>query len=149
QPQGRALFEDWVDEPSQVVASEEDPAVWGRFNEVNRPWTNEGMRLSEFLIQVCLFEAIMAAPYGASAAWADEATVRKVTETLKELQLPPWHWPGFPTRFFYGNGAFVAACPNGIWENKQGYSIWAGAMTEHPLAFLKEIVDEGWEYVAC
>jgi hypothetical protein len=143
------LFDDSVDEPGDLLSVEEDPPVWGRLNEVSKPWVEEGMKLSEFLIQVCMFELIMAAPYGASAAWADEATLKRVTNALKELPLPPWRWPEFPTRFFYGNGAFVTACPNGTFEGKQGYSIWAGANTEHPLAFLKEIVDEGWEYIAC
>src|SRR5262249_45817935 len=127
----------------------EDPFVWGRVNEASEAWIEEGMKLSEFLIQVCLFESIMAAPYGASAAWADEATLKKVTKPLKELPLPPWHWPDFPTRFFYSKGAFLFACPNGMCDGKQGYSIWVGATTEYPLAFLREIVDEGWEYVAC
>jgi hypothetical protein len=144
----RFLCEDWVESAPPAIARD-DASVWGRFNEVGKPWTEEGMQLSEFLIQVCLFESVMAAPYGASAASADEETLEKVTKPLKELPLPPWHWPDFPTRFFYGGGAFVVAGPNGQCNGKLGYSIWVGAKTEMPLAYLNEIVDERWEYVAC
>jgi hypothetical protein len=38
--------------------------------------------------------------------------------------------------------------PNCEIDGTQGYSIWIGAKTEHPLQFLKSIIDDGWEHVA-
>ena len=38
--------------------------------------------------------------------------------------------------------------PNCEIKGKQGYSVWIGAKTEHPLRFLKPFIDKGWEYVA-
>jgi hypothetical protein len=127
----------------------DDPPVWGMLNEQDIPWTEEGMTLSAFLIQACLFEGLGRAPYGASAAWADEQALERVVAPLRPLPLPPWHWPAYPSRLWYGGGAFAAAGPNGEYQGKKGFSIWVGAKTDQPLAYLREIVDEGWEYVAC
>jgi hypothetical protein len=43
-------------------------------------------------------------------------------------------------KFFAGQGAFM-------WATKHGY-VWIGAKTEHPLQFLKPLVNDDWEYVA-
>lgn len=127
----------------------DDPPVWGKFNESNKPWTEEGMSLSEFLLGACLFEAIMQAPFGASAAWVEEATLNEISIELPPLPLVPWRWPSYPTRFFARNGAFMFASPNDDNRGNKAFSIWIGAKTECPLAFLKPIVNEKtWEYIA-
>jgi hypothetical protein len=125
----------------------EDPPIWGRFNEADAPWTEEGMKLSEFLIQACLLEGLWQAPYGASIAWANEATLARVLQPLRPLPIAPWRWPAAPTRLYAGGGVFALACPNGEWQGVQGFSLWVGAKREHPLAYLREIVDERWEWV--
>lgn len=118
----------------------DDPPVWGRINEPGTPWLLEGMKLSEFLVQACLFEAILKAPYRASASWVNQEILDLATKPLKQIQIAPWHWPCFPTLFFYGNGAFVVACPNGVVDDEQGFSIWIGAKTEQAVAYLKGIL---------
>lgn len=126
----------------------DDPIVLGRFNEPGIPWTEEGMVLSQFLIGACLFQAIMAAQFGASASWIDQATLDKLAAKLPELPLAPWRWPAFPGRFFARGGAGMFACPNGISQGNLGFSVWIGAKAAEPLAFLKNVVDRDWEYVA-
>ncbi|MCE9530263.1 MAG: hypothetical protein K8T89_03880 [Planctomycetes bacterium] len=127
----------------------EDPPVKGKFNEPDYPWIDEGMLLSEFMIGACMFEAIMRAPFAASAAWAEEATLTKICNELAPLPLAPWRWPSYPSRFFARNGAFMFACPNDDNQGNKAFSIWIGAKTEHPLAFLQTIVDKDtWERVA-
>src|SRR5262249_12896422 len=50
----------------------DDSPVFGRFEGRGR-WAKEQVTLSEHLILMCLFEAVMChANYGASAAWLDE-----------------------------------------------------------------------------
>lgn len=49
-----------------IFPNGDDPSVWGRFNEEDISWTEEGMLLSEFLIGACLIEGIMQSPYMAS-----------------------------------------------------------------------------------
>ncbi len=134
-------------EPSgAVVAKDDDPPVWGRFNKEDEPWEREEVRLSEFLVQVCLFEAIIAAPHGASASWGNQGLLDRVTSPLQRVPLGAWHWPANPTRFWSGGGAFVWACPNGIVDGELGYTIHAGAKAEESLEYLKPIVDRSWEY---
>jgi hypothetical protein len=41
-----------------IFPKDEDPPVWGKFNEHDIAWRKEGMSLSEFLIGACLFEGI-------------------------------------------------------------------------------------------
>jgi hypothetical protein len=126
----------------------EDPPVWGRFNEPGEPWTEEGMTLSEFLIQACLFEAVMSAPHGAATGWVNEPTLTRIVTPLPRLPLAPWHWPVYPTYFHAGGGAFVFSCPSGDAEGvDRTYSVWVAAKTPQPLGYLREIVDDTWDSV--
>ena len=147
---GRVLF--YVENQGVYVWSTmlqgDDPPVWGRFNEADIPWTEEGMTLSEFLIGACLFQAIMDAPFGAAAAWAEQEMLDKIASSISPLPLVSWRWPVFPSRFYGRNGAFMFACPYDGNPDNKAFSIWVGAKTAPPLAFLKELVDEGWEYAA-
>ncbi len=125
----------------------DDPPVLGR-EAKSDPWTPEGMVLSEFLIEACMCEAIIHAPYAASAAWIVSDVLATIAARIPALPLAPWRWPE-ATKFYAANGAFMLAMPNGEYGGKQGHSVWIGAKTEHPLAFLKAIVnDKNWEYIS-
>ncbi len=125
----------------------DDPPVFGRA-ETTEPWEPEGITLSEHLILACLFEGIMChSPYGASASWLNENILNGIIEHIPPISLGPWHWLG-PARFYARGGAFMYTMPNGEMDGRQGYSVWLGAKTEHPLQFLKPYLDDTWEYVA-
>jgi hypothetical protein len=125
----------------------EDPPVFGR-ESPSDPWEPEGVTLSEHLILACLFEAIIChSSYGASASWLDEGTLKQITEYIPPIALNPLRWTG-STRFYAEGGAFMYAMGKFEIGGEQGYSVWIGAKTEHPLRFLKRYIDEGWEYVA-
>jgi hypothetical protein len=125
----------------------DDPPVFGR-RETSDPWDPEGITLSEHLILACLFEAIMChSPYGASASWLEVSVLDRIAEHIPPIAIGPWRWP--ETMSFYAKGgAFMFAGPNGEIDGKRGYSVWIGAKIEHPLGFLKPLIDNGWEYVA-
>jgi hypothetical protein len=131
-----------------TASSGDDPPVWGRFNQEDLPWDEEAVSLSEFLIQVALFEATMGAPFGASAAWLPASKLRRVCEVLAPVPLGPWRWPSDPTRFYASGGALMFAAPNGEQDGRLGFSVWVGAKTRDPLSFLTDIVDDAWEYVS-
>ena len=125
----------------------EDPPVFGR-SETTEPWKPEGIVLSEHLILACLFEATMChSPYGASASWLEQSILDKIIEHIPPIAVSPWRWLG-STRFYVNAGAFMYTMPNGLINGDQGYSVWIGAKTEHPLQFLEPYIDKGWEYVA-
>lgn len=124
----------------------DDPPVFGRY-ENTEPWEREDIRVSEHLILTCLFEAIMChAKYGASAAWLDADRLDIIVRNIPPLAIPPWRWLG--SRFFAHSGAFMCTADQGIFEGKKWYSVSIGAKTEHPLQFLKPLLDESWELVS-
>jgi hypothetical protein len=106
------------------------------------------MTLSEHLILACLFEAVMChAPYGASASWLSGPVLNRIIEHIPSIPISPWRWTG-SMQFYAKGGAFMHTAPNGEIGGEQGYSVWIGAKTEHPLRFLKPFIDQGWEHVA-
>jgi len=124
----------------------DDPPVFGCFEGRGR-WAKERVTLSEHLILMCLFEAVMCqANYGASAAWLDEDQLAAVVAEVPPIAIRPLRWGG--TRFFAGQGAFVCVADNPADDEKRWYSVSVGAKTEQPLQFLKPLVDEKWEWVA-
>jgi hypothetical protein len=125
----------------------DDPLILGRTRPA-APWEPEGIVLSEHLILACLFEAIMChSPYGAAAAWLEESILNRIIEHIPPVPINAWRWTG-ATRFYAGGGAFMYAMPSGEIDGKQGYSVWDGAKSEHPLRLVKPFIDDGWEYVA-
>ena len=124
----------------------DDPPVWGRVNEGHIPWSVEGMTLSEFLIGACLFQTVIGAPFGASAACADQCTLDRITAEIPPLPIVPWRWPANPSRFYAKNGAFMFVSPNFDNHGNEAFSIWVSAKTRQPLSFLKQIVDKEWEH---
>ena len=125
----------------------DDPPVFGRY-ESTEPWEQEDVTLSEHLILVCLFEALMChARYGASAAWLGEEWVSEIASTIPTVAIAPWRWMD-GTRFFAGRGAFMCVGGNRERDGERWYSVWTAAKTEHPLQFLKPYIDDAWEYVA-
>jgi hypothetical protein len=124
----------------------DDPWVFGRYENTD-PWQMEDVRVSEHLILACLFEAIMChVKYGASAAWLDQDRLDIIVQTIPPLAIGPWQWVG--SKFYGRHGAFMCAAENGEEEGKKWYSVWIGAKTEHPLQFLKPLLDKSWDYVA-
>ncbi|SRR5579883_1603182 len=125
----------------------DDPPVYGREDDGD-PWEPEGILLSEHLILACLFEATTChSRYGAAASWLEESILNRIIDHIPPVPINPWRWTG-ATRFYAGGGAFMYTMTNGQMDGKQGYSVWIGAKTEHPLQFLKPFIDDRWEYVA-
>lgn len=124
----------------------DDPPVFGRYEGRGR-WANEGISLSEHLILMCLFEAIIChAKYSALATWLVEERFDAIAKNIPPLAIRPWRW--METRFFAGQGAFMCAAENGTANGKKGYSVRIGAKTEQPLQFLRPHLDNAWHFVA-
>ena len=127
----------------------DDPPVFGRYNHEQR-WEPEGVTLSQHLILASLFEGVITAPHGASAACLAEGKLAQIVETVPPIAVGPWRW--IDARFYEYGGAFMVAAPNaapnGVAAERQGFSVWLGAKTAAPLRFLTEFVDDAWEYVS-
>lgn len=127
---------EWATEPKG-----DDPPVFGRDGQP-QSWQPEGITLSEHLILACLFEATMChSPYGAGAACVDAEVLREIVQHIPPVPINPWRWTG-ETRFYARNGAFMFTM------GKDNSDVWIGAKTEHPLQFLKPLLDRTWDYAA-
>lgn len=119
-----------------------DPEIW--CNVDDRGWQREDATLSEFLVQMFWSQAALHAPYGVSAALASRECYEAVTRPLRRPSCGRWRcWPPGGSEFYASHGVLVVASPN-----DDAYSICAGARTEKPLQYLREVADARWEYVA-
>jgi hypothetical protein len=122
-------------------AGEENPGVLGRFDEPGSGWEAEDAPLAEFLYEVCLFEAIMGAPYGASISSCPVDRLAGILGGWEPVPYGAWRWPALPTRFYAAGAALMTVSPN-----QGGHSIYCGAKEKKHLAFMGEFVSGDWEY---
>jgi hypothetical protein len=126
-----------------TLSAGDDPPVFGRYEGRGR-WAKEGVTLSEHLILMCLFEAVMChAECQVSASWLPEHKLREIARTIPPLAVGPWRWTD--TTFFARGGAFMCTARYPVAEGTKEYSVWIGAKTPEPLQSLKPLMDETWE----
>jgi len=118
----------------------EDPVVYERENIDGVPWEQNNLRLSEHLIITCIFEAVIAMPFGCMACGVPEAVLSSIAETVIAVAIPAWLW--FSTRVYCGNGIAMSA----LSEGDGYYTIWLGAHSEIPLQFLHTFSSIDWDY---
>lgn len=122
----------WMLDPA-----EEDPVVW-RVPPHGVP-VAEREPLSGFLVQFCLFEAILAGSALAGSPMVSLGQARQVTASLREVPLAPWSWPASTTRFFVAPDLVVYAG-----DHDDHVEIMAGARTPAALAPLTA-TDVSWD----
>lgn len=120
-------------------AAGDDPRVWYRDNSDGQPWIEEGERLSGFLIQAVVFEAVLHARFGAYATWVDEDVRDAIVARVDPLIDPAWNWCG--ARFYARDGALV------ITMEDQGL-VHLAAHSPLALTSFAELVADDWERVA-
>jgi hypothetical protein len=89
-----------------------DPLVFDRENEPGTPWQPTGAALSEFLLQVAVFEAVMGARLFAAAADLTPAQLAAALAPLRPLPMSAWRWPAGEHRLYAGPGLLAFAGPN-------------------------------------
>lgn len=124
----------WMIDPA-----EEDPVVWRVPPGGGGGPVAERERLSGFLVQFCLFEAILPGPALAGSPMVTPEQARQVTASLREVPLLPWSWPADPTRFFVAPDLVLYAgdCADHV-------EIMAGGRTSAALAPLTA-TDVSWD----
>ncbi|WP_165252155.1 hypothetical protein [Paludisphaera soli] len=67
---------------------------------------------------------------------------------MRPLPFAAWQSPDHPGRLWFGGGAVAFALP--FEEERDGghCSLWIGARTPEPLAYLHAVVDASWEHAA-
>jgi hypothetical protein len=118
-----------------------DPPVWIQENAPGMPWEIEDGSLSYFLLQAVLFEAAIGAAEGARAVGLEMEFVRRVMEPLAHIELPPWHWPAYPTSFYAAESLIAVTNPD-----PPGSDIVIGARRPEPIQYLDAIVNKDWPW---
>ncbi|MDP9316577.1 MAG: hypothetical protein M3R24_37945 [Chloroflexota bacterium] len=118
----------------------DNPRVLGRVNDEAAPWQAEAEQLAGFLLEVCFFETLIGAPFGASASWLSPAEVDRILQNWRPLPYGAWHWPAYPTRFYTRGGACAVVMPNG-----EGLTFCCGAQAQEELSFMLPYVSPDWE----
>ena len=123
-----------------------DPPVWVRENMDGAPWEREESPLSAFLVGMVLFEAIMHAPCGASAAGIPRRRHEKLTDAMRPVPIPPWRWPAFPHRFYVRGNALMLAGPSMPDGDLTFAEAMLGAKVADEIAFVREL-DIDWDVI--
>jgi len=127
----------WATEPAG-----EDPRVWYRNNDEGEPWIEEAERLSGFLVQAVLFEAILGSRFGASATGIAPDLREAILARADPLGLKSWNRGG--ARFLARRGALVM-----LMEHEGQCDVWLAAATPRALSPFEDLVDAGgWDRVA-
>jgi hypothetical protein len=126
----------------------QDPPVWSRENEPGVPWVQDAPSVSVFLVQMVVMSAALHGPHGAAAAWLSEEDTVGALAPLRQLDLPPWHWPGDPARWYAGDDAAAFTCPNGAPADGEDShrSVWVSALSEDGVRVLEPHLSDAWDY---
>ena len=127
----------------------DDPSVWGRENGPGTSWLQDAPSVSVFLVQMLVMSAALAGPHTANAAWLPETDAEVVLGRLGRLDLPPWHWPASPTRWYAGEDAVAFTCPNiapGEDPVGQPLSVFISAVSEEAITFVEPHLSDAWDY---
>ena len=126
----------------------EDPPVQCRENEPGKPWVQDSPSVSVFLVQTLVMSAALNGPHGAAAAWLSPDETERVLSPLAQLDLPPWHWPGHPARWYAGDEtvAFAAPNPSPGDDGHPHLSVWVGSVSEDGVRFIEPHLNDAWDY---
>lgn len=132
--------------------SGDDPIVLDRENEQGKPWETTNTPLSQFLLQVAVFEALMGAPYGGCAIDISKEPIDQITRPLVSLPTRAWHWLN-DAGLWVGDGILVMSAVN----DRPGtpaiptarWWVQIGATSEDRLRYLDSLaVDWVWKGLA-
>jgi hypothetical protein len=111
----------------------DDPAVWTI--EPPTPRQAEHERLSGFLVQFSLHEALISAPYIATTEPIPRPLADLLTDTMRRVPLNAWLWSQYETSFYVAPGLIARVSDQG-----DGHcGVWVGAVHRsllRPLAHL-------------
>lgn len=100
----------------------------------------ENAKLSEFALQMVVFETALESKHRASAAWMSRTDLDPAVSVVHPLGFPEWRWPSHPTRFYAGQDALLVAAPN-----DDDYSVWLGAWNQDALKRLVARSRAAWD----
>ena len=92
----------------------EDPIVFDRENERRTRWESTRTRLSRFVYELTVFEAVLSADECATAVDLTHEQLDRIVERLRPVDMVPWRWPGPEHRLWIGDGLLAFAGVNDL-----------------------------------
>src|SRR5207248_9673903 len=133
-----------------VDPDEDDGEVYDRENEPGRPWEPTGVPLSVFLVHVAVFEAVMAAACGASAAWITDDQLQHVLAPVTRIPRAAWRWPCPMHRLYACDGLLAMAGPNNgptdVPDTAEYREVFIAGRDPSRVAYLKDIAGINWDW---
>lgn len=127
-----------------LVVENQGVWLWGRDvngsylereNEPGLPWRETGETTEEFWLHHAAFEALWSMPAARSSQGFDEATIRRLEETVTRLPCRSWSWPGTGHSLFYRGPSLLMISDEGDGE----FWVVASAPAETELVWLDEL----------
>ena len=138
----------WLWAVAEADLGAEAPPVFCRENEPGAAWEQDAPSVSVFLVQMLVMSAALSGPHAAVAGRLPAEDAQRALAGLTQLDLPPWHWPGHPARWYVGEESVAFVSPNraaGV-EEDEAVSVWVSATSDDALRFLEPHLSEAWEY---
>lgn len=120
----------------------EDPPVWiysPHWTSENELWIVENASLSQFMYQMMLAETLLSGNYNGNTE-ANPSLVAAIQRNYQSIDLPSWHWPTYPTRFFQGNNILIELNAND-W-------VWIAAWNRDAFERLINTLNVSWTYLS-
>ena len=126
----------------------DDPPVWCRENEPGEPWVVDSPSTSLFLLQMVVMSAALSGPHAAAASWLSEEETDRVLAGLEQLPWPPWHWPGYPARWYAGDETVAFTSPNRAPDDagRPYRSVWISATSEEAIRPIEPHLSDAWDH---
>lgn len=120
--------------------AEDDPQVFERSTSGGEPWHATGVRLTEFLLTVAVFEAVMTQELSVSR---EELTPVQLAATVAPLRPLPVPGPMWGSRLYAAaDGQHVLAFATPDAPDRSTWSVWVAAQDPAGLAYLETVA--GW-----
>lgn len=138
----------WLWAVAEADLDAEDPPVYCRENEPGAAWAQDAPSVSVFLVQMLVMNAALSGDHAAVAGRLPTEEAERALDGLTRLDLPPWHWPGHPARWYAGEEAVAFVSPNRGPEPdaEPTVSVWVSATSDDALRFLEPHVSAAWDY---
>ncbi|WP_188189077.1 hypothetical protein [Nonomuraea sp. SYSU D8015] len=123
--------------------SQDDPTVWTIEHPEYRYAERE--RLSGFLLQFSLYEAMVNAPYHAGGGPVPTPIASELISALRRVPLKTWMWPLYQTSFYVAPGLIVTVDDD---DEKEECEISCGSVHR---SLLRPLADLGikWAVFDC
>jgi hypothetical protein len=126
-----------------------DPEVFDCEAEPGRQWLSTSESLSEFMLHVAVFEAILGSPVGAGNFGCTRYELDLILRPFARVGLPAWRWPAPEHRLYCGREILAVAgttdLPDSPVSENSRFEVFLAGTDLDALAYLDDLPVE-WDH---